>query len=85
MMAIGAAVTAEGREPPGGVVITLITVAPMALLVTFFNNPDGPLPLFFTFFPLTSAVGLILRMGLTTIPTWQIVRCSRSRSSRCSY
>ncbi|NLX10661.1 MAG: ABC transporter permease [Chloroflexi bacterium] len=73
MMAIGAAVTAEAESRQVASVITLITVAPMALLVTFFNNPDGPLPLFFTFFPLTSAVGLILRMGLTTIPTWQIV------------
>ena len=67
MMGIGAAVTAEAESRQVASIITLITVAPMALLVTFLTNPDGPLPLFFTFFPLTSAVGLILRMGLTTI------------------
>ena len=40
----------------------------MMLLVTFFENPNGLLPQIFTFFPLTAATGLILRMGLTTLP-----------------
>jgi ABC-2 type transport system permease protein len=38
----------------------------------FFSNPDGALPVFFTFFPLTAATGLMLRFGITTLPTWQI-------------
>jgi ABC-2 type transport system permease protein len=41
-------------------------------LATFFSNPDGPLPIFFTFFPLTAATGLMLRFAMTTLPTWQI-------------
>ena len=73
MLGIGASVTAEaeGRQFAG--IFTFITVTPMMLLVTFFENPNGLLPQIFTFFPLTAATGLILRMGLTTLPTWQIL------------
>jgi len=72
MLAIGAAVTAEAESRQLAGIFTFIAVLPMAAVVTFFTNPDGPLPLFFTFFPFTAATALILRFGLTTIPTWQI-------------
>jgi ABC-2 type transport system permease protein len=72
MLGIGASVTAEAESRQIAGLFTFINVLPIALLATFFNNPDGPLPLFFTFFPLTAATGLILRLGLTTLPAWQI-------------
>ena len=72
MLGIGASVTAEAESRQIAGVFTFINVLPIALLGTFFSNPNGPLPLFFTFFPLTAATGLILRMGLTTVPAWQI-------------
>lgn len=72
MLAIGAAVTAEAESRQLAGIFTFIAVLPMAAVVTFFTNPDGPLPLFFTFFPFTAATALILRFGLTTIPAWQI-------------
>jgi ABC-2 type transport system permease protein len=73
MLGIGASVTAESESRQIAGVFTFITVLPLALLATFFTNPNGPLPLLFTFFPFTAAVALILRMGLTALPTWQIV------------
>jgi ABC-2 type transport system permease protein len=73
MMGMGAAVTAEAESRQIAGVFTFIMVLPMALLATFFTNPNGPLPTFFTFFPFTAAIGLIMRMGMTTLPTWQIV------------
>lgn len=73
MMGLGAAVTAEAESRQIAGVLTFIMVMPMALLATFFTNPNGPLPTFFTFFPFTAAMGLIMRMGMTTLPTWQIV------------
>jgi ABC-2 type transport system permease protein len=73
MMAVGASVTAETESRQVAGLFTFVMVAPMALLVTFFTNPNGPLPVFFSFFPLTAALGLIMRMGLTTLPAWQIV------------
>jgi ABC-2 type transport system permease protein len=72
MLGIGASVTAEAESRQIAGVFTFVNVLPIALLSVFFNNPNGPLPLFFTFFPLTAATGLILRLGLTGLPAWQI-------------
>jgi ABC-2 type transport system permease protein len=72
MLGIGASVTAETESRQVAGFFTLISVLPIMLLVTFFNNPDGPIPVIFTFFPLTAAVALTLRLGLTSLPTWQI-------------
>ena len=73
MLGIGASVTAETESRQFAGIFTFVSATPIMLLITFFENPDGPLPLAFTFFPLTAATGLILRMGLTAIPTWQII------------
>lgn len=73
MLGIGAAVTTETESRQIAGLFTFVTVLPLMLLSMFFTNPDGPLPLFFTFFPLTSAIGLTMRLGMTTLPAWQIV------------
>jgi ABC-2 type transport system permease protein len=72
MLGIGASVTAEAESRQTAGLFTFIGALPIVLLATFFSNPDGPLPLFFTFFPLTAATSLILRLGLTALPAWQI-------------
>jgi len=72
MLGIGASSTAEAESRQVAGIITLISVLPMITLATFFTDPDGPVPLFLSFFPLTAATGILLRFGLTTIPTWQI-------------
>ncbi len=73
MLGIGASVTAETESRQFAGIFTFVTVTPLMLLVTFFENPNGVVPIFFTFFPFTAATGLILRMGITTLPTWQIL------------
>ncbi len=72
MMGIGASVTAEAESRQIAGFLSFIGVAPIVVLVTFFNNPNGPVPMAFTFFPLTTAVALILRVGLAAVPAWQI-------------
>src|SRR5690606_37097630 len=72
MLGIGAASTAEAESRQIAGFLTFIGVLPMAGVITFFTNPDGPVPLFFSFFPLTAATGIMLRYGLTNVPTWQI-------------
>ncbi len=72
MLGIGAAVTAEAESRQVASIVTLVNVLPMALLSVYFVNPDGALPVFFMFFPLTAGMGLIMRLGLSDIPTWQI-------------
>lgn len=73
MLGIGASVTAEAESRQVAGIFTVINVLPLALLSVFITNPDGALAVFFTLFPLTAATGLILRLGLTTIPLWQMV------------
>ncbi len=73
MLGIGAAVTAETESSQIAGFFTFINVIPIMLLVTFLNDPNGPIPLFFTFFPLSAATGLILRIGLTAVPVWQVI------------
>jgi ABC-2 type transport system permease protein len=72
MLGIGAAVTAEAESRQIAGLFTFLGVLPMMFLASFFTNPDGPLPMFLTFFPLTAATSLILRLGMTTLPLWQI-------------
>jgi ABC-2 type transport system permease protein len=73
MLGIGAASTAEAESRQVAGILTFIGVLPMAGVITFFTNPDGPIPLFFSFFPLTAATGILLRFGLTNVPMWQIL------------
>jgi ABC-2 type transport system permease protein len=73
MLGIGAAVTAEAESRQIAGFFTFLGVLPIMFVGTFFSNPDGVLPVFFTFFPLTAAVGLTLRLGLLgSVPAWQI-------------
>jgi len=72
MLGIGAASTAEAESRQFAGIFTFVGLAPIILLTFFFMNPNGVVPLFFSFFPLTAATALILRFGLTTIPGWQI-------------
>jgi len=73
MLAIGVSVTAEAESRQIAGAFTFMAVLPIMLLVVFFNNPNGVVPVILSFFPFTGAVALTLRMGLTTLPLWQIV------------
>lgn len=73
MLGIGASVTAEAESRQIAGFFTFLSVLPIMFVGAFFNNPDGVLPVFFSFFPLTAAVGLTLRIGLLgSMPAWQI-------------
>jgi ABC-2 type transport system permease protein len=73
MMGIGASVTAEAESRQFAGLVTFAAVLPIMLLATFLQNPDGPIPVFLSLFPLTAATGLIMRIGLTAVPNWQVL------------
>jgi ABC-2 type transport system permease protein len=73
MLGVGAAVTAEAESRQFAGIFSMIGVLPLMLLVTFFTDPNGVIPVILSFFPLTGATALILRLGLGALPTWQIV------------
>ena len=73
MAAVGATVT-EARE--GQQIVGLFTMPiwiPYILINTMIQNSNSPLAVGLSLFPLTSPMAILLRMGFTVIPTWQIV------------
>lgn len=72
MAAIGASIT-ESRE--GQQVSTLVTFPvflPFLLTAAISMHPNSPLALALSFFPLTASITLLIRLGFTQVPAWQI-------------
>lgn len=73
MAATGAMVT-ETRESQQMVgIFTLPLFVPLWLIYPIMTNPNSPLAVGLSLFPLTSPMTLPLRAAFTTIPVWQIV------------
>ena len=57
--------------------ITFVVMAPLIVvymfMITIVIAPNGPAALVFSFFPLTSPVGMIARMTSTDVPLWQLI------------
>jgi ABC-2 type transport system permease protein len=73
MAAVGATVTEarEGQQVTG--LITIPVMLPFILFAVILNNPNGPLAVAMSFFPLTAPMTLLMRAGFGEIPTWQLV------------
>lgn len=73
MAAIGATVSeaSEGQQIMG--LFTIPIWLPYILISVFIQNPNGPLAVAMSFFPLTAPMTIALRIGFVTIPTWQVI------------
>ncbi len=71
MAAIGATVTdaREGQQVSG--LISLPVWIPYMLMGVFITNPGSPIAIFFSFFPLTAALTILIRTGFGSVPLWQ--------------
>ena len=71
--ALGATVTegSEGQQIMG--LVSLPIWLPFMLIAMFIENPNSPLAVAMSLFPLTAPTTIALRIGFTTIPTWQII------------
>jgi ABC-2 type transport system permease protein len=73
MAAAGATVT-EARE--GQQIAALFTMPiwiPYFMFALFLENPNSPVAVALTLFPLTAPMTVILRIGFTVIPAWQLI------------
>lgn len=72
MAAVGATVTEarEGQQVTG--LITIPVMLPFILFAAIISNPNGPLAVAMSFFPLTAPMTLLMRAGFGEIPTWQL-------------
>ena len=73
MAAIGATVTeaSEGQQIMG--LFTIPIWIPYIMIAVFIQNPNSPLAVAMTLFPLTAPMTIAIRMGFTTIPAWQYI------------
>lgn len=73
MAATGATIT-EARE---GQQMTALFIMPLWLPYFMFavlmNNPNSPVAVVLSLFPLTAPMTIILRVGFTVIPVWQLI------------
>lgn len=72
MAALGATVTEakEGQQVAG--LVTLPVMLPFMLLSAILANPNGIISMVLSFFPLTAAMTIMLRIAFGSVPTWQM-------------
>lgn len=72
MAGIGAVspTTREGQQLAGGLMLPM--VAPIWFTALVILNPDNPVVVALSIFPISSAVVMVLRSGVTDIPAWQV-------------
>jgi ABC-2 type transport system permease protein len=73
MAAVGATVTqaSEGQQVMGFFTIPLYL--PYMLIALLMENPNSPLAVGLSFFPLTAPMTISIRVGFAVIPAWQMV------------
>ncbi len=61
----------ESQQVAG--IFTFSAALPLIFMQLILTNPDSPFSVFLSLFPLTSPVAMLTRIGVTTVPIFQIV------------
>jgi len=72
MAAIGATMTETKEAQQISSLFSLPMMIPYYLASTIMMNPNGALAIALSYFPITAPITLIMRMGFTVVPAWQI-------------
>ena len=72
MAAIGATMTETKEAQQISSLFSLLMMIPYYLASTIMMNPNGALAIALSYFPITAPITLIMRMGFTVVPAWQI-------------
>jgi ABC-2 type transport system permease protein len=54
-------------------IISLVWIIPFFLITTLISEPNGPLAVALTLIPFTAPMTVLLRMGFSSIPLWQLI------------
>ncbi len=73
MAGIGAVVGSEQESRQYAGALSLVLFLPYFFIVSFITDANGTIPIILSIFPLTAPMAMIFRIGLTSVPTWQIV------------
>jgi ABC-2 type transport system permease protein len=73
MMGAVGAISGSMRESQQLIpIFTFPAVAPILFMQVLITEPEGMLSMFFSMFPLTSPVAMLIRMGVSDVPPYQI-------------
>jgi ABC-2 type transport system permease protein len=73
MMGAVGAISGSMRESQQLIpIFTFPAIAPILFMQVLITEPDGMLSMFFSMFPLTSPVAMLIRMGVSDVPVYQI-------------
>ena len=72
MAAIGATMTEVREAQQISGMFSISTTIPFYVSSMIMMNPNGTLATVLSFFPLTSPITILMRMGFAVVPTWQI-------------
>lgn len=70
--AVGSAVDQESDAQSLQAPIVLPIMLPILFLAVVADQPDGPLAIGLSLFPLTSPILMVVRMAVTDVPVWQV-------------
>lgn len=70
---VSAISTTMQEGPQYAVIFTLPAVIPLYFLGLFIESPDAALPTILSIFPVTSPLGMVMRISITTVPAWQVL------------
>ena len=70
--AVGSAVDQEADAQTLQAPIMIPIILPILFLTAVADNPDGPLALFLSLFPISSPVIMIVRLAVSDVPFWQV-------------
>jgi ABC-2 type transport system permease protein len=73
MASIGAVTGSEQESRAISGLFGFVTAIPFFFIFAFFDDPNGPIPVFLTLFPFTSPLVVILRSAFTTIPPLELL------------
>lgn len=72
MAAIGATMTETKEAQQVSSLFSLPMMIPYYLASVIIENPNSPLSIGLSYFPLTAPITILMRMGFTIVPAWQI-------------
>lgn len=72
MAAIGSLMTEMREAQQISGMFTLPIMVPFYISSSIMMNPNGPVALALSYFPLTAPITLLMRMAFTVVPAWQI-------------
>ncbi|MBZ0305272.1 MAG: ABC transporter permease [Anaerolineae bacterium] len=73
MAGVGVIANSEQESRQYSTILSLIWVLPFFFIVAFIEDPNGVVPIALTLIPFTAPLSVLMRVGFSVVPAWQIV------------